>query len=378
MSYGLDQLLSYVALGKPIEKVKNGIPDPLPEFSAIKGTAAIGDVKRFMTYRGTRLTAKRVEYNAPSLRGTHTAIGEQDVKCLTAKENLPIDGSMLIKMRSMDKYQADMGKDWLAITTRNFTTLFDNLRKAQRWMILANGTTYFDSNGNLLPSSAGALAVGAGSIDISVAAGHKNQGTDSAGNAIIDISWDNSQSNIPLQLETFQQEQMFQTGFDIEYALYSKEIPSYFSTNDFCLDYLARNPTFNDAFVMRGKDGQGTLPDGLFGIKRWIPTNRVFYDTEDANGTLTHRQIFPANSLTLCPKPNQDWYEQVEGTTLVPTTFNATADLGSAIASGRLVEGMWGYGLPQGDPFGATLFYGDVFLAFVKNPDVLWNLTVKF
>lgn len=378
MSYGLDQLLSFVALGKPIEKVKNGIPDPLPEFSAIKGTPALGDVKRFMTYRGTRATSRRVEYNAPSLRGKHAPVGEVDVKCLTSKENLPIDGAMLIKMRSMDKYLADMGKDWLAITTRVFTTRFDNLRKAQRWMMLANGTTYFNAAGDLLPSSSGALAVGSGSIDILVPAGHKNQGLNSAGAAIIDVSWDNPSANIPLHLETLQQEQAFQTGFDIDIAIYSKEIPSYMSTNDYCLEYLARNPTFNNAFVMRGKDGQGTLPDGLFGIKRWIPSSRVFYDTEDANGAVTHQQIFPANSLVLCPSPNADWYEQVDGTTLVPTTFNATNDLGSAIATGKLVEGMYGYGLPTHDPFGATLFYGDVFLAFVKNADVLWQLTPKF
>jgi hypothetical protein len=374
MSFALEQLLGYIALGKPIEKVKNGIPDPLPEFSAIEGTAAIADKKRFMTFRGTRKTSRRTEYDAPHLRAENTPVGEVDEICITSKELLPIAGSTLLQLRSLDKYQSDLGKDWLAITTRNFTTKFDNLRKAQRWMMLATGTTYFDSKGNLLPNSSGALPLKAGSIDVGVAAGHKNQGTDSAGNTIIDLSWANAQANIPLHLEKFQQEQAFQTGFEIDYALYSQEIPSLLSTNDFCLDYLARNPGFNEAFVTRGEDGRGTLPDGLFGIRRWIPTNRVFYD--DASGA--HQQIFPANSLVLCPKPDQDWYEQVEGTTMVPTTFNATSDLAAALATATLKKGMYGYGLPQHNPFGVNLFYGDVFLAFVKNPDALWQLNVVF
>jgi len=363
----LEQLLGYIALGKPIEKVKNGISDPLPEFSAIKGKPAIADKKRFMTYRGTRQTSRRVEYDAPHLRGTHTPVGEVDVICITSKELLPIAGSTLLQLRSMDAYQSDLGKDWLAITTRNFTTQFDNLRKAQRWMMLATGTTYFDSNGNLLPNSSGALATGAGSIDIGIAATHKNQA-----NGIIDLPWSNSQANIPLHLSQLQQQQAFQTGFDIEVALYGQKLPSFFSSNDFCLDYLARNPRYNDAFVNGASEGG--LPDGLFGIKRWIPTHKVFYD--DANGT--HQQIFADDSLVLTPTPNADWYEQVEGTTLVPTTFAATSDLNAAVATGKMVEGMYGYGLPTHNPFGATLFYGDVFLAFVKNPDVVWTLDVDF
>jgi hypothetical protein len=368
MSYQLDQLLSYVALGKPIEKVKNGIPDPLPEFSAIKGTPAQADVKRFMTYRGTRTTSRRVEYNAPHYRGTHSPVGEVDVTCITSKEMLEVDGATLIKLRSMDKYQADMGKDWLAITTRNFTTKFDNLRKAQRWMMLATGTTYFDSNGNLLPTSSGALAVGAGSIDIGVAAGHKNQAA-----GIIDLPWSDSQADIPLHIDKIVQQQAFQTGFDVDVAIYGQNLPGYIAASDKAMDYLSRNPTFNEAWVNRT---QGALPDGLFGIKRWIPSSKIFYDTADANGVLTHNQIFGNDSLVLCPKPNMDWYEQCEGTTFVPTTFNATSDMGSALATAVLKEGMYGYGLPTHNPFGVSLFYGDVFLAFVKNADVLWQLTV--
>lgn len=369
MSFMLEQLLGYIALGKPIEKVKNGIPDPLPEFSAVQGTPAIADKKRFMTFRGTRKTSRRTEYDAPHLRGTHTPVGEVDVTCITSREMLPVPGSTLLQLRSMDAYQSDLGKDWLALTTRNFTTKFDNLRKAQRWMMLANGTTYFDASGNLLPNSSGALATGAGSIDIGVAATHKNQA-----NGIIDLSWANTNANIPLHIEKLHQQQAFQTGFEIDMALYSQQIPSLLVQNDYCLDYLARNPRFNDAFVNHGNDGKGTLPDGLFGIKRWVPTNRVFYD--DASGT--HQQIFGDNTLTLCPMPSPDWYEQVEGTTLVPTTFNATSDLQGALATGVPSKGMYGYGLPTGDPFGASLYYGDVFLAYIKNADVLWNLTVVF
>src|SRR4051794_10806433 len=108
MSYALEQLLGYVALGKPIEKVKNGIPDPLPEFSKLQGTPAIADKKRFMTYRGTRQTSRRVEYDAPHLRGTHTPVGEVDVQCITSKELLPVAGSTLIQLRSLDKYQSDL------------------------------------------------------------------------------------------------------------------------------------------------------------------------------------------------------------------------------------------------------------------------------
>lgn len=365
MSYALEQLLGYVALGKPIEKVKNALPDPLPEFSKIKGAPALADKKRFMTFRGSKKTSRRTEYDAPHVRGTNTPVGEVDVVCITSKEVLPVPGSTLLQLRSMDKYQADMGKDWLALTTRNFTTNFDNLRKAQRFMMLATGTTYFDADGNLLPDSSGALATGAGSIDIGVAATHKNQA-----NGIIDLGWDNSQANIPLHIAKLQQQQAFQTGFDIEYALYSQELPGYFATNDWCAEYLSRHEKFRSAFIDNGSDG--ALPDGLFGIKKWIPTHKAHY--QDYNGT--NRQIFPANSLVLCPAPSSDWCEEVEGTTLIPTTFNATADMAAALSTAIAKQGMYGYGLPRHDPFGVSLYMGDVFLFFIKNADVMWQLTV--
>ena len=322
MSFALQQLLGYVALGKPIEKVKNGIPDPLPEFSSIKGSPAIADKKRFMTYRGTRKVARRAEYDAPHLRGTNTPVGEQDVICLSAKELLPVPGSTLIALRSLDKYQQDMGKDWLAITTRNFTTRFDNLRKAQRWQMLAGGKNWFNAAGDLLPSSSGAVLT----IDVGIAATHLDQA-----NGIIDLAWSNSQANIPLHIQKLNQQAAFQTGYDLEVALYGQSIPSFLSTNDYAMDYLARNPRFNDAFTFASA-GAGPLPDGLFGIKRWIPTNKAFY--EDADGT--NRQIFADDSLVLCPLPNQDWCEEVEGTTMVPTTFNATADVAGALDTALL------------------------------------------
>lgn len=352
-SYALQDVLGYVYLGGLVESVKTGIPNVLPpEFMKVN-RQVMGDSIRYTRVTGTRRLAKRVEYGAPAYKDSLSSVGEFDVKMLHSFSFIQLPKLAYDRLRSYSSYENDQGKQELLRQTEQFVAKYNNLRIAAVTSVVANGKIWFDSSGNLLPTSSGAAVT----IDYGMSANHLNQL-----NGIIAASWATASTDIALHITNLQSQALQDTGYKLTKAFYGKNIPSYLATNNFFNDWLIRNPAAQTAWLSSRK-----VPSGFMELE-WIPVHSAFF--EDSSGT--NQTFFGADQVTFTPDVDQTWYEVGEGSYGVPTSFNPTSNLQAAMGSLENVYGMFSYALPEHNPLTANLFHGDTFLPIIKNPDVMY------
>lgn len=364
MAAALEQILGYVNLLGLIERIKRGVPQPLPDafLNTIKPT--IGDSGKYTRVFGTRTTARRVEYGSPSIRRQLKGVEDVPVKLLHTYEHIDLNPLVLRQLRAYEKYERDMGKQEVARQTKEFVQNFINLRTMSWQHVLSRGAIYFDESGNLLPSSSGAAVT----VDYAVPANNKNQL-----NGLIDQSWADNSTNIPAQIAALQERSAQDTGYEIECAFYGRNVPSYLSQNDYVAEYNARNKEVQEEFLFgNGKKLGGSIPQGYLGIKHWIPVNTGFY--EDASGT--NQTAFGENQVSFTPAPSEEWHELIEGTYEVPTTINIQTDAAAALGSLKTTQGMFAYSQLITDPITIRMFHGDTFLPVLKVPGCVYLATV--
>ncbi len=368
MAYNLEQIIGYVNLLGLIERIKMGVPNPLPgEFFSLKQDT-VGDSGKYTRVTGTRTVAQLVMANAPAKRVALKGIEDVPVKLMSTFEEIFLDPNVLLMLRAYDEYTRNKGKQEVARQTKNFVQRFMNLRIAAACGVLANGKLWFDSSFNLQPTSSSAAIT----IDYAMGANNQNQL-----NGIIDVSWADNTANIPKQLANLQEQSLQLTGYEIETCFYGRNVPTYISQNDYTEEYMARHQEMRSEFLtgMNGKKLGGAVPQGLFGIKNWVPVNTAFF--EDSAGT--NQTIFGADAAIFTPAVDgtmQEWWETIEGSTLVPTTINIVADAMAALNSFKEVQGMYAYGKPNDNPVGIVMRAGDRFLPALKVPDVVFQAVV--
>lgn len=363
MAKTIEQIIGYVQLCGTIKAVTSGVPKPLPDafYNTIKGTLA--DYGRYTQITGTRQTARRVEYGAPSLRRQLRDIASRDVKLLHYKQNIMMDMVTLQKLRNYNDYSAQqMGIDEVDRQTQEFKRLFENTRATAVLQTLANGILYHDSDGNLLPSSSGSAT----SVDYGVPSGNKNQLDVFGGGAIIGASWATASTDIPNDIRQIRQAALKKTGYPIKYAIYGVNVPSYFAKNDYVLSYLSRNPPMNAQYLSSAE-----LPAGLFGLT-WIPAYEGFYE----DYTNTNNTIVADDAIIFTPEPSADWWEVMEGTYPVPTTINLANDAIGAHGTFQQIQGMFQYAVPSHDPPTFQFIAGDTFLPILKVPGAIFQADV--
>ncbi len=354
MAKTIEQILGYVYLTGLIQAVKTGIPDVLPAaFQTVKKTT-IGDAGRYTQVRGTRQTARLAMYGSPAVKRALKGVESKDVKLLHTFEEITMDPLLLQHLRNYEDYNVQqLGMQEVDRQQSEFRSYFDNLRLSAVYSMLANTSIWFDSNGNLLPTSSGAQVT----IDYGVSANNKNQL-----NGIISASWAAFNTDIPLQLRNLKKKSLQLTGYPLKYAFYGVNIPSYLTQNNYVLDYLSRNPPFAQKFL-----DQAEIPDGLFGFT-WVPVYTSFF--EDASNV--NQEFFGGDTVAFTPEIARDVYEVMEGTYMVPSVFSATSNMASALASLKQVSGMFSYAVPTHNPPTASMYMGDTFLPVWKNPDALF------
>lgn len=368
MAFNLEQIIGYAALLGVIERIKNGVPNPLPkEFMTITKDT-VGDSGKYTRITGTRKVARLVMRGAPARRVEQKLIEDIPVKLLNSFEELMLDPQVLLNLRKLDDYSRDKGKQEVARQTKNFVQRGINLRVVAACQVLANGILYFDADYNLLPSSSGAVF----SVDYAVPANNKNQI-----NGLIDVSWSDTTANIPRQLAQLQELSLQTTGYEIETAFYGRNLPSYISQNDYTEEYMARHQEMRDQYLtgMNGKKLGGAIPQGLFGIKNWVPVNTAFYEDD----TDTNQTIFGVDQVVFTPAIDDsmsEWWETIEGSTLVPTTVDIQTDAMAALNSMKEAQGMYAYGKVHDNPAGIVMRSGDCFLPAIKVPAAIFPADV--
>lgn len=355
MAKTIEQILGYVYLTGLVEAVKTGIPDVLPpEFASItKDTLA--DQGRYTRVTGTRRTSRQVHYGAPSLNTGLRDIGSFDVKLIHSYENIMLDVKTYQSLRNYDDYNVqNMGIQEVNRQAFQQRARIDNLQKAAIYSMLANGAIYFDGDGNLLPSSSGAVIT----VDYNVPANNKNQL-----NGIIGASWATVTTDIVTDLLQIKEQSVQLTGYQVQLAFYGQNLPAYFAANtSYVQPFLARSPNMREKFLDTGE-----VPDGLFGFK-WMPVHLSFF--EDQDGTV--REFFGGDAVTFTPAIDMTWYELMLGTYPVPTSFNPFNTLQASMGSFNIQRGIFSYSVPVSDPMTAKLFYGHTFLPVLKNPDIIF------
>lgn len=343
-----------------IETVKKGIPDPLPPGFSSTTEKVLGNTARYMVYTGTRQTARLSQYGSPAIKRAQRNIGSQDVVLMHSFEQIAFNPIVLQQLRQYENYDVqNMGKEEVARQVGNFTELFVNLRRAATMMMLVNGKLWFDGNGNLLPTSSGAVET----LSAQRSANNENQL-----NSLITAKWNLNTTDIPLQLRNLRLRSAEDTGYQQKYALYGANIPSYLTQNDYVIDYLSRNPTWNNKW-----NESAEIPDGLFGFT-WVPMYTSFFDDQNES----HQTIWGADQVVFCPEVDKRWWSIIEGSYPVPTTINVQTDAEAALSSLKEVYGMFGYSTVQTNPVSIATFMGDTFWPALKNPAVTYAATVVF
>lgn len=360
----LEQILNYTTLLKFVEAIKDGIPNPLPKafFSTTEKTN--GDVALLHRVYGQRQLAKMVQYGAAAVEQTMKKLDSFPIKLLHANNSITFDPKILMQLRSLNSYDLDAGKQYVAMQMKHFVTSFMNLRIASVTSLMVNGKIWMDTNGNMLPTSSGADT--ARTVDAGVPA--NNQGSL---NSIISASWATSSTNIPLHLRNVRIQSLRDTGYEVKNILYGKKVPGYLTQNDYVKDFLSRTGSHPGSNMSQEYLDSGDIPQGLFGFN-WIPIYTSFF--EDQSGTnQSAAEPYSGDEIIFFPDVSSDWWSLVEGSYPVPTDINLKTDAEAGLASLTFPHGMAAYANVTFNPPAIRMFHVDTWMPFLKNPSVVYQ-----
>ncbi len=343
----------------------SGVPNPFPPelFTVDAAHKISGDRARFIRLKGNRQAAKLAKYGSPSVRRQLQDIGDADIRMMHSHEEFQLDPAVMIQLQSFEQYTQDKGMEWMSYQIEEAAHRAQTTRIASTATVLSVGNIYWNSQGDLLPSSSGA----AETYSFNIPGTHQNQL-----NGIIAASWALHTTDIPGQLRTLKQAAAEDTGMEPKVALYGINVPKYMTQNDYVQAYLSRNPSLNDKFMSSGE-----IPDGLFGFK-WVPVYTSFY--EDASGT--NQLLWGSDLVTFMPDFSQEakmaWWGMWEGSIFIPRSIEIQKNPKGGLTDVEECFGQFMYAYATINPVGYTIVHGDTFLPALRNEDALWQATVAF
>jgi hypothetical protein len=351
----IQELLGGVSLTGLVKKTPTGIPVQIPEAFLTPTRRNEGPVLLYYVESGHGQCAQIIHYDAPPksagkdnvamktaamIHGSHF----HDYSIMDTQNLLAADGS---PARQFGEYE--LGRQTASLKAR-----FSNLRIAAATMALCKGVIYADADGNLLPSSAGAVFT----IDFQIPAGHKGQLDVYGSGAIIAASWATASTDIPAHIEGVQNAALEQTGLPITTAIYGKDIFGYFAANNFVKELLKADSGLATSFRAR------QIPSGFLGIRDWVKASGAGY--RNAAGTWT--TMVPGDAVVFLPDPSPQWWDMVEGSYLVPRNLsNVSADAIQAAADVEKVYGQYGYAKLRDEPIQVRQIVGDTFMPMISN-----------
>jgi len=163
MAVNLEAILGMRNLVGMIQSVVGRCPEDILPAEAYKSTRSIeGNRGTYFKVRGTRQTARIVQYGSPSKARELPGVTEEPLTLLHSFEHCIHPAALLANLAAENQDNPDAEikqKLGLQTVTRQievFGDLFKNLRVSCIYSALANGAIWWDSQGNLLPSATGA------------------------------------------------------------------------------------------------------------------------------------------------------------------------------------------------------------------------------
>lgn len=349
-------ILGWRNISASVQEVSSGVPNRLPPAFLNLTEKVRGDSTTYITFYGQRQTAQQAPYGSPSKKAAQKQIGEKSVRLLHFTEHLLIQQELLLQLRQPnDLIAQEKAKDIIVRAGADFKQRFDNGRIGAITSALANaGKIWYDSSGNLLPSSSGASLT----IDPGVHANNQNQL-----NGIIDASWATPSTNIIQHITNIKIQSRKNTGREIKHAFYGKNVPAYLFNSTTLSKYWQFYPKMYEALSA----SPDMVPNG-FAALEWHFMGDTFF--EDQNGTT--QSIWGDDAVTFTPEIDRNVYTLYQGTMVAPKLgFGPTgADLIATWGGLDEIEGMGGYCIPQVDPVGMKMVYFDTCLPTLKTAAV--------
>lgn len=353
----LSELIGYKAMIGMITSPVGGIPDNVIDPAWLRPTRDVpADSGTFYLVNGTRKVAQLVHRGSPAVKVNPSSVSSQPFTCWSTFLQFDHQAEVLTDLATFDDpTRQDRGRQVMDMQTVEFRKRFNNARLALVYAVLCNGVVYFDGEGNMLPSSSGAVYTMNFYPDSSVTG--NLTGTANVLLAGSAAKWSSDSTDIPQQIRDLLTLFIKTTGYEIDTAFYGENVLSYLLNNSYIQAMIQNNGTLQSALE------SSMIPQGFLGIPNWKPTGRMFF--EDADGTI--QSIADPDQITFTPAPSPEWWEVVEGTSPIPTNLGAvSSDAVSAAGNISLVKGMYSYAKVNDNPVGITHFAGDVFLPLQK------------
>ena len=369
-SRSLEDVIGIVPLTAALKATTSGIPNPFPaEFAVVKAENRIlGDRARWIRINGARTTAKIADYGAPGRRVPLQPISWQNIRCLYLGLEFNIDANMLVRLQAFlsgGPYHQDSGVDWIKYNLAELGKRMANTRIVCMASMLRFGAIYWDGDGNVLPSSSGAIQT----LSAQVPANNQNQL-----NGIGSAPWNLPNTDIFAQLRALEKQAAKDTGLVPAHILYGSNIISDFQNNSLLEGYFARHANFRDTLVDTAK-----VPKNFADIPDWTPVYTAFF--EDQNGN--NQSLWDDDLIVVTPDlkslDHMDWFGMYEGSCACLTDLNAYADAMGALGAMEQKYGQSGWSLPRfTQPLGIDVILQDSFLPAIKNEKAIYQWETSF
>lgn len=346
----IQDIFSFRNISTAIESVKTGIPDRLPSVFNTITEKVFGNETTYHKFFGQRKLVQRTEYGAPSKGYSQNPVTQQPVILTSFNAHVTVEQELLLRLRNVNDLMAQQkAMDFIERKARELKTRFENNRIAHKIQMLRKGAYWYDSSGNLLQSSSGAVAT----VDFGVPAGNQGQVS-----SCISATWATTSTNIYGDIIALDKKAIQATGRPLKHFFYGNAIPTYIYKNDSFKHYFQFNPQYFQAFANK----PGYIPDGFMG-KTWHHMGDVFFENE--SGTVV--QGWDDDILAMTPEIDSDVYTMFEGSKIVPTGMGVQTGETVNLGNTELVHGIHGYSVMTVDPIQVKLIIGDEGMPVWKN-----------
>lgn len=324
----------------------------------LKGTPINSNTGYVVVGAGTNQTAKQTHRGSPGRPITLSGMSRRPEVLLHSSNTIEIKADTLINLKNPANGQVEaFARAEIARQVKECTARSMNMRISAITSLFGLGAIWYDTNGDQLASSSGAVVT----VDPGIPANNRNQL-----NSLISASWATATTKIVSDLQNIQKQHLVNAKGrvgPIEHAIYGSAIFDYIYSNTQAQAMISNNPVYMNAFA------SGVIPNGFAGIKNWWPGYYGFYN----NASDTTVTPFASDCLALIPEPDSSWFELQEGIQPVPSgAFGAMSDLDELASNVKMQSGMFTYAYGSLNPVGGTMVFGDNFLPAIHIPECVW------
>lgn len=364
------------------EQIKTGLPMHFdPAFMKPGASRPVGLEVVYTAFKGTRAMAQLVQQDSPSVTVTVPGARKITVTGLGTKENFPLNGQMLMNLKSPIPFIATQAKAEFLRNMINFGSRRDSMKRSLVASAIYRGKIGYKltTNGTgtqlTLPTTSGATtvdysptALAQGVNNLTVA---NDDGSSTTYTGLITVpDFNSAGTDIPSFFRNLQQVYEQVTGYQAYNISYGKNIPGYLGTTNTAMQaYWSRNQRLNDKFMDTNE-----VPDRLFDYK-WTPAYRQYF--QDLLNSNAATAWIPDDAIVLTPAPDDSWYEFIECGSPVPTGMGVlTGDLDAMISQfTNIAFGDYSYCYGSVDPLVLRQVNGWYGIPVVKNGLAQWIIT---